>query len=178
MSQPADPPVAGSPDPEVAHLLRALADFTAANQGMRRRLSAEMKMNLTDVQALRHVIRAEQREGCTTPRSLALYLGISTAATTKLVDRLTDSGHLVRNRHPSDRRSVVITATPHARAQVRERLRHMHDRMRRVAEAVPERSRPDLITFLAGMTEQMTLDGAPALTPPTAGAPRAGTETG
>lgn len=148
-------------DPGVRDLLTALRDFTRADQEMRRRLSAEMRMNLTDLQALRHVIESERDADWTTPRALAAYLGISTASTTKLLDRLTASGHLVRSAHPSDRRSVVVTSTPHARAEVRERLGAMHERMRVIAEAVPLEARDAVVAFLRAMAHEVAQAGAP-----------------
>lgn len=159
--------------PSVRELLGALRDFTRADQGMRRRLSATMRMNVTDVQALRHVIDAERVADWTTPREIADYLGISTASTTKLLDRLTASGHLVRSAHPSDRRSVVVTSTPHARAEVRARLGAMHERMRVIAEAVPLEARDDVVAFLKAMAHEVGQAGAvdPLLPAPRAPGP-------
>ena len=148
-------------------LLRAVRDLVRADRDMRRRLGASMHMNLTVLQALRHVIDAQDAEGFTTPRRLADTLGISTASTTTLIDRLVTSGHLVRSPHPRDRRSVVVTATPHAREEVREHLGDMHERMRHLAAAVPPEARPPLITFLRALTDEMEhglldIGGSPA----------------
>ncbi|GAB2877029.1 MarR family winged helix-turn-helix transcriptional regulator [Nocardioides pacificus] len=155
-----EPRMTASYDAGVRELLVALRDFTRADQEMRRRLSATMRMNVTDVQALRHVIDSERTAGWTTPRELAAYLGISTASTTKLLDRLTASGHLVRAAHPSDRRSVVVTSTPHAREEVRTRLGAMHERMREIAEAVPSQARGAVVAFLQAMAREMIETGA------------------
>ena len=46
-----------------------------------------------------------------TPADLARRLQISTASTTKLVDRLEESGHVRRGPHPTDRRSRALTLT-------------------------------------------------------------------
>lgn len=132
-------------------MLRALRRFRAADRDMRRRMTAGMEMNATDVDALRFVIAHERTGEPVTPRDLAAYLDISTASTTKLLDRLGRSGHLRREPHPHDRRSVVVVPTAHAHAQVRERLSRMHGRMLAVAEAVPEGSRADVARFLEAM---------------------------
>src|SRR5688572_998841 len=115
---------------------------------MRVRASRDMDMNLTDLRALQHVIAREQSDDPVTPRSLASALGISTASTTKLLDRLCASGHLERLPHPSDRRSVVVVASPHAHVEVQERLGRMHDRMLAIAEAVPPSGRAAVHDFL------------------------------
>lgn len=136
-------------------LLRAVRDLVRADRDMRRRLGATMHMNLTDLQALRHVIDAQNAEGFTTPRRLADALAISTASTTTLIDRLVGSGHLERSPHPRDRRSVVVTATDHARDEVRAHLGDMHERMRVIAAAVPAGARPHVVAFLRALTDEM-----------------------
>ncbi len=149
-------------------MLHALRRFRVADRDMRRRMSEGMDMNATDVDALRFVIAHERTGEIVTPRALAAYLGISTASTTKLLDRLGRSGHLRREPHPRDRRSVVVVATDHAHAEVRKRLARMHRRMREVAAAVPEASRPDVARFLDAMADCLSAeDSLEDLGPPT-----------
>lgn len=149
-------------------ILHALRRLRAADRDMRRRMSEGMDMNATDVDALRFVIARQRAGDAVTPRALATHLGISTASTTKLLDRLGRSGHLRREPHPRDRRSVIVVATDHAHAEVRARLSLMHRRMREVAEAVPEASRPDVARFLEDMAECLSaadaLEGVGPLT--------------
>ncbi|WP_418275103.1 MarR family winged helix-turn-helix transcriptional regulator [Isoptericola jiangsuensis] len=124
-------------DAEPRRLLEALRTFRRADEEMRLRASRDMDMNLTDLRALRHVIARGQHDDAVTPRALAARLGISSASTTKLLDRLCASGHLERRPHPVDRRSVVVVATDAAHHEVRDRLTRMHARMLAIAEAVP-----------------------------------------
>lgn len=147
-------------------LLAALRRFRAADHEMRRRMMAGMAMNATDLQALRYVIAHERTKEPATPRALARHLSISTASTTKLLNRLTASGHLQRAPHPRDRRSVIVVATAHAHEQVRERLTHMHQRMLEIARDVPEESREAVIAFLLAMAWQLDAEDVPeALSP-------------
>src|SRR5512140_54113 len=122
---------------------------------MRRRVSTGMDMNETDMQALQAVVEAEGRGVVLTPRELAAHLGISSASTTKLLDRLTASGHLSRAPHPSDRRSLVLVATPHAHDEIRERLTRMHAGMAEIARAVPAASRQAVVDFLEAMADEL-----------------------
>jgi DNA-binding MarR family transcriptional regulator len=156
---------------ETVAVLRALRRFRRADEEMRRRMSADMDMNVTDLQALQLVIAAERTDTPATPRMLASRLGISTASTTKLLDRLTASGHLLRSPHPRDRRSLVVHATEHAHAQVRERLGHMHERMAEIASAVPEHCRPAVVGFLVEMAEELDRTGTVAPLTPFPGSP-------
>lgn len=141
-------------DAEARSILEALRAFRRADEAMRRRAGRDMKMNLTDLRALQHVIACEGRGEPATPRGLAEYLTISTASTTKLLDRLVASGHLERRPHPSDRRSVVVVASDAAHAEVRERLATVHARMIEIARAVPARSRPAVRDFLLAMAAE------------------------
>lgn len=145
----------GEADPEPRQLLEALRAFRRSDEVMRQRASRDMGMNLTDLRALQHVIACEGREDPATPRGIAEYLRISTASTTKLLDRLVASGHLERRPHPSDRRSVVVVASPAAHAEVRERLTRVHDRMLQIARDVPPQSRAAVRQFLLAMAAEV-----------------------
>lgn len=147
-------------------LLSALRRFRTADEEMRRRMSEGMGMNTTDLSALRYVVAHELAEDPVTPLGLAQHLAISGASTSKLLDRLTASGHLTRVPHPRDGRSRIIVATDHAHSQVRERLTGMHDRMLEIAQQVPGPVRQPAIDFLLAMTKQLTTEAAPQkLTP-------------
>ena len=145
----------------VVQILHALRQFRRSDQEMRRRMSADMDMNETDLQALQMVIAAEKSHRLVTPRDLSATLGISTASTTKLLDRLTTSGHLERHPHPSDRRALVITATDHAHNEIRGRLARMHAQMREVAAGVPAAARPAVADFLLRMAALMDTESEP-----------------
>ena len=149
-------------DRSVVEVLEAVRQFRRADQEMRRRLSAGMDMNETDLQALQFVIAAESRGVQAHPREIAAHLRISTASTTKLLDRLTASGHLVRTEHPTDRRSVVVSSTPHAHHEIRERLERMHAAMAQIARDVPLEARPHVGAFLRAMAAQLDSEGGVA----------------
>jgi DNA-binding MarR family transcriptional regulator len=145
----------------VAGMLESVRVFRRADAEMRRRMSADMDMNVTDMQALQAVIAAERDGLLITPRELSARLRISSASTTKLLDRLTASGHLSRSPHPTDRRSVVLRSTAHAHNQVRERLTAMHERMAEIARAVPPEARPALTDFLLALAADLDQEGGP-----------------
>lgn len=139
-------------DPTVG-LLHALRRFRRADQLMRRRMSSDMDLNATDVEALRHIIAHHDAGEAVTARGLATHLDISTASTAKLLNRLTESGHVQRHPHPDDRRSVIVTATDHAHAIIREWLTDMHQQMLEIAHGVPEESRQAVTDFLESMAD-------------------------
>ncbi|MBT0994961.1 MarR family transcriptional regulator [Cellulomonas sp. DKR-3] len=162
-------PATGAPywygDREVVAVLEALREFRRADQDMRRRAAAGMGMNETSMRALQVVVAAERQGRTVSPHHLARALGISTASTTKLLDRLVASGHLVRSPHPHDRRAVVVTATPHAHREIRDRLAAMHQQMADVAARVPARSRAPVRRFLEEMAGLLDAQDAAPLEP-------------
>ncbi|MGO1317258.1 MAG: MarR family winged helix-turn-helix transcriptional regulator [Cellulomonadaceae bacterium] len=152
-------------DDDVVDLLEAVRRFRRSDQEMRRRMAAQMGMNVADMRALQLVIAAERSAATVTPTDISVELGVSTAATTKLLDRLTASGHLVREPHPTDRRALTLRATAHAHEE-RDRLGPMHAAMADAARAVPVGERATVIGFLEAMADCLddSVDVAP-LTP-------------
>jgi DNA-binding MarR family transcriptional regulator len=133
-------------------VLEALRRFRAADTTMRQRTQSEMDMNATDLLALRHLISAEAEGGSVGPKDLTQLLGISTAATAKLLSRLVESGHIRREPHPHDRRAQVLHATPGAHREVRLTLGSMHRRMLEVAEGLTAAQQRAVIHFLDGLS--------------------------
>ena len=77
----------------------------------------------------------------------------STASTAKLLNRLTSTGHLRRERHPRDGRSVTVVAQPLAHERVRAVMTQPHDRMLEAARRVPQESRQAVLDFLEDMAQ-------------------------
>lgn len=155
----------GDADPAV-ELLAATRRFRTADHEMRRRLSAGMDMNTTDLAALRCVIAHERAGDPVTPLRLAQQLEISGASVSKLLDRLAVSGHLERAPHPRDGRSRIVVATDHAHSEVREQLSGMHEQMLQIARAVPASARQATIDFLLAMADHLETEAPPrGLTP-------------
>jgi DNA-binding MarR family transcriptional regulator len=151
--------------PAGRELLRAVRDLIRADRTMRRDLGARMEMNSNELLAIRQVLEVDRQGENPTPRRLATFLGISTAATTTLIDGLVSSGHLLRMPHPSDGRSKVLVATAAARQRVHAELGGMHQQMCEVADAVPPEARPAVISFLHELTSLMESADATSLTP-------------
>jgi DNA-binding MarR family transcriptional regulator len=149
-------------------VMRVLTSIRAVSDAMERMhsgIKGEMDMNATDVAALRLLIIREQQARAVSPRDIARHLRISTASTTKLLDRLVDSGHVERRLHLSDRRARVIVLTDSARAAFfrvfGERLRAM----RAVAMGFDEGELDVIARFLDQLSGAMDPEGATAATP-------------
>ncbi|WP_228529065.1 MarR family winged helix-turn-helix transcriptional regulator [Arthrobacter gandavensis] len=72
-------------------------------------------LNPTDMRALTLVMEAETRGVPLTAGQLSTLLGTSTGATTAVIDRLEQIGHIHRARSEADRRKVTLHFEPLAR---------------------------------------------------------------
>jgi DNA-binding MarR family transcriptional regulator len=144
-------------------LLHALRMYQAAEAAMRRRTRSAMSMGENELAALRFVIRNGKRQTPVTPTDVAKYLGVSTASTTALLDRLEAAGHITRRRHPTDRRSVHIEATEQAEDSVRATPGDMHERMMAATRGVGAPEADAVVAFFERMTEavdHVSVEGA------------------
>jgi DNA-binding MarR family transcriptional regulator len=137
--------------PGGVRLLNAMRDYRAAEAAMRKRTRESMQMGETDLVALRILLAANRTGESLSPKDLASGLGISSASTTVLLDRLERSGHLTRSPHPSDRRAIVIQTTDATEHDVRETLGSMHARMIEVADSLSPVETDVVVAFLAAM---------------------------
>lgn len=137
--------------PSAVDVLNLLRRYRAAETAMRARTRSSMHMNETDLLALRHLLRAQQRGELVRQRDLSQLLDISSASVTALVDRLERSGHVERTPHPSDRRSIVVVASAASDREVRETLGDMHQRMIAVVDGMTPDQLAAVAMFLDGM---------------------------
>lgn len=106
-----------SKDSDRAALLAELATASTAQATATVRLNLavanQLGLPLTDVQCIGLIA-----EGPATPTLLAARLGLTTGATTKVLDRLERGGYAQRAADPADRRRVTVTATPEGLARL------------------------------------------------------------
>ena len=144
--------------PPVA-VLRALRDYRNVEVARRRSARDSMGMGETDLLALRYLLRAQADGKRVGPKDLSRMLGITTASTTSLLDRLVDSGHVRREPHPTDRRSLLIVPTGATDSEVRSTLGGMHRRMMSVAEGLSAAEAQIVVNFLRRMSEAVAEPG-------------------
>lgn len=147
---------AGMSDAEVEQTVRVMRALRAWNEAETRMSEASrryMKLNATDMRAVRFLIAARNQGVVATPGALTDYLGISSASTTKLLDRLERGGHIVRSAHPSDRRALAITVTDATRLDARATVGRLHARRFAIAAALDADERETVIRFLTALSE-------------------------
>ncbi|MEE2814827.1 MarR family winged helix-turn-helix transcriptional regulator [Microbacterium sp. nov. GSS16] len=123
---------------QVVRVLAALRAWRETEQRISWQSRTEMKLNETDMEALRFLVASLNNGVVVTAGMLADHLRISTSSTTKMLDRLARAGHISRTPHPTDRRAVMVSITPHTHEQVRDSIGRVHaDRFTAVAELAP-----------------------------------------
>ena len=81
-------------------------------------LSREIGVSVPEMLVLEYL----DADGSIGPSELARRLQMTSGAMTALVDRLEASGHVVRERHPSDRRRVIVKRTRKADDDLTEEI--------------------------------------------------------
>lgn len=110
------------------------------------------------MKALHFLIVARHTQTLATPGAIAQHLEISTASTTKLLDRLETGGHIVRAAHPSDRRALAITITNETYEAAVETVGRQQARRFYAAARLTEAEREVVIRFLKDMTQELQVD--------------------
>jgi DNA-binding MarR family transcriptional regulator len=137
-------------------IVELLQTYSVEGQQLGHAFAQRHGLHPTDLQALIEVMHAEAAGAPLTPGRLGERIGLSSGATTAVIDRLERSGHLRRTRESADRRVV--------------HLRYGHPGMvlageffgplgRRTDEVMAEFTDAELDTvrrFLAGMTAAVT----------------------
>ncbi|WP_082914410.1 MarR family winged helix-turn-helix transcriptional regulator [Microbacterium sp. H83] len=146
---------------QIAALMGALGSLRDAEQKLSLASRRYMRLNETDMRALHYLIVCANRGATATPGGIATHLGISTASTTKLLDRLEKGGHIRRAPHPTDRRALAITITPETRHAAMETVgKQQAKRFYSAARLTPD-EREVVIRFLTDMAEEIALRDEP-----------------
>lgn len=144
------------PESEIAEctaLMEALRQWHEAERDLAEASRRYMQLNDSDMRTIRLLIRAQRQGLIVTPKDIAAAVGISSASTTKLVDRLVAGGHLIRVPHPHDRRTTSIEVTEETAQAAHESVGRQHARRFDVIAALNSRERETVLRFLSAMTE-------------------------
>ncbi|MCY1140951.1 MarR family transcriptional regulator [Actinoplanes sp. Pm04-4] len=96
---------------QVQQVVQSLRDLAAAQSDLGRAFARSQRMHPTDATAIVEIINAEQRGHPLTPARLAERIALTTGATSILLNRLEQAGHIARTREHSDRRIVTLRST-------------------------------------------------------------------
>lgn len=91
---------------------RVVQGYQAAVDDFDRESARLLGVNSTDLRCLEVLITEPDVEF--TPRIIADRLNLTTGSVTTMLDRLERAGYVTRERHPQDRRKVIVRATAEA----------------------------------------------------------------
>lgn len=134
---------------QIDRIMAEMGHLRAVERKISRASQDYMKLNETDMRAIRFLISAQHTQTAVTPSMLAKHLKITTASVTKLIDRLENGGHVVRAPHPTDRRSLCITVTRDTHLAAREQVGRHHASRFGAALRLSPAEREVVIRFLA-----------------------------
>ncbi|WP_328393573.1 MarR family winged helix-turn-helix transcriptional regulator [Nocardia sp. NBC_00416] len=98
---------------QVTERLRA---YGATFREFSRRFAAWLGLHSTDAEALIEILAAEEHGKPLSPARLSERIGLSNPATTALLNRLEQAGHVERTREHSDRRVVTLRSSAEVQA--------------------------------------------------------------
>jgi DNA-binding MarR family transcriptional regulator len=138
------------PEMEIVHLLRAVTVELGLHSA---RFAHRNAMHPTDVRALVALMDASRAGEEMTAGRLGAALGLNSAGTTALVDRLERAGHVRRARGREDRRKVVVEVDERAVELGWSFFGPLIDRTVELLHGYDERELAAIRGFLSGVRE-------------------------
>lgn len=133
---------------QINALMQAMGELRDAEERLSKASLEYMQLGKTDMRALHFLIVSGNTGHVVTASTLAAHLGITSASTTKLLDRLERDGHIRRRPHPSDRRSQSIHITEETHTAARETVGAQQARRFHAAARLTPAERDVVIRFL------------------------------
>ncbi|WP_067703263.1 MarR family winged helix-turn-helix transcriptional regulator [Nocardia jejuensis] len=99
------------PQAQQEQLTEGLRAYGANFREFSRRFATWLGLHSTDAEALIEILAAEERGAVLSPARLSERISLSQPATTALLNRLEQAGHVVRTREHSDRRIVTLRSS-------------------------------------------------------------------
>jgi DNA-binding MarR family transcriptional regulator len=150
---------------QIGEVMTAMGRLRDVERRMAEASQRYMRLNETDMRAVHFLITAQNQGVEATAGMLARHLGITTASTTKMLDRLERAGHLTRGPHPRDRRALVVRISPETAAVARRTVGRQQASRVAPAARLSAEERSVVIRFLretADALEEAMNDSGPA----------------
>jgi DNA-binding MarR family transcriptional regulator len=132
-------------DPEFGSLVRQLLHRREL-AASRHRAAVARLLGLSDREMLAVAYLAQR--GTLAPSELGSLLQLSSAGVTTMVQRLEEAGRIVRERHPTDRRSILMRLSPKLIERAEQALRPLVTDLQQLAEGLPPDERTVVARFL------------------------------
>jgi DNA-binding MarR family transcriptional regulator len=133
----------------VEHLITLLRRFAMESERYIATLGTDNEMHRTDLNALGAIMEAGRSGEALTPGKLSALLRLSAPATSALLDRLEQAGHVRREHSKVDRRRVDLVMTETALQVGKALFQPLAGELRPVIERYPAEQRALVAEFLA-----------------------------
>lgn len=107
-------------------------------------------LSTSELQAMRHLVG-----GSCGPVELSHLLGVTSAASSGVVDRLAARGHVERRPHPDDGRRTRVEVTPSGRAEIEALMRPVLERLADAEAGLDEQERAVVRRYLDSATSTL-----------------------
>ncbi|GAB2628505.1 transcriptional regulator [Paractinoplanes abujensis] len=148
---PADP-LTDTWSPDQTAAMQHLHDWTVGFIELNQHLAAWMALPTSDASALSNIVWAAEQDTPLSPADLSRRIGMTSGATTVLLNRLEAGGHITRTREHPDRRRVTLRPTPQSRTRARTFLAHAGAEVAEVLHHTTPEDLRRITTFLARLT--------------------------
>jgi DNA-binding MarR family transcriptional regulator len=137
-------------------IVELMQSYSVAAQHVGHAFAQRHGLHPTDLQALIAVMHAEGNGAPLTPGRLGEAIGLSSGATTAVIDRLERAGHLRRTRESADRRVVHLRYGEPGMALAVEFFGPLGRRSDAVMAEFSDAELDTVRRFLAGITDALT----------------------
>lgn len=139
-------------DDAAKRVMEALQQYREADTAMHARARSASSMSDNEIRIIQFLLAASRNDRKVTPTALSKHLGVTSASMTALLDRLERAGAIERVPHPSDRRSLLITATPLAESTVGAPVLAFEEATRQIAADLTDAEHAAVVSFLENLT--------------------------
>ena len=139
--------------PPAEGVVEAYRRFRSADTSMRERVRDSTAMSENELRMIQFLVDAQDAGREVKPSELTRHLGISSASTTALLDRLERAGSLERVAHPTDRRSILISATSSGHDKVTSTVGAFDSRLHELSSKLNDEARRSIVAFFESLTD-------------------------
>ena len=129
----------------VTQVIRGAREFSIGTVLFHRAVGQVLGVNVTDMKCLDMMTM----KGSTSPTELADFTGLSSGATTAMIDRLEKLGLIERHPHPKDRRSTILVLTKEAMRKLPTLFQSLASAMETLVSGYSERELTVLADFFS-----------------------------
>jgi DNA-binding MarR family transcriptional regulator len=131
------------------NVIMSARDYGISTTLYRHKVGTKLGVNVTDMECLAVLFF----KGVSTPKELSEYTGLSSGATTAMLDRLEKGGLIERRPNPNDRRGTLIVVKEAAKAHVGPLFAGVREAQDKLTSGYSEQDLKLITSFLQRLTE-------------------------